>query len=85
MVLGALVDIVDELPGDVPTRCTYDVVSSSAVPAANCELVCIDSWERVSSVLPLGDDIFTHSTASVQQNFFSTEELELVFNVVLLS
>ena len=57
-VLGALVNIVDELPSNIPAWCTDDAVSSSVVPAANCELACTDSWECISSVLPLGDDIF---------------------------
>ena len=37
----------------------HDVVSSSAVSATNYKLVCTESWERVSSLCSLGDDIFT--------------------------
>ena len=69
-VLGALVDIVDELPGNVPVECTDDVVSSSAVLAAYCELECTESWERVSAEYPLGDDILQSGTYTAQlQNF----------------
>ena len=57
-VLCTLVDMVDELPGNVPVRHTDDAVSSSAVPATYCELARTESCERVSSVLPLSDDIF---------------------------
>ena len=51
--LGAQCEIVAELPGNVPGRCIEDTVSPNAVPVANCELECTESWERVSD----GDDI----------------------------
>ena len=60
-VFGALVNIVDELPSNVPAQHTDDVVSLSPVPAANCKPASTESWERVLSVLPLGDDIFPHT------------------------
>ena len=51
--LGARCEIVAELPGNVPGRRIEDAVSLNAVPVANCELECTESWERVSD----GDDI----------------------------
>ena len=48
VVLGALVDKIDELPGNVPAWCMDDTVSASAVPVTYCKLVCTESWDRVS-------------------------------------
>ena len=49
MVLGALIDTVDELPGNVLAQCMDDAVSASAMPAAYCKLACTESWESVSN------------------------------------
>ena len=51
--LGARYEIIAELSSNVPGRRIEDAVSLNAVPAANCELECTESWERVSD----GDDI----------------------------
>ena len=41
--LGALADMDDELPGKCPVLCADDIVSSSTVPAAYCELEWTES------------------------------------------
>ena len=56
--LGALLVTVKEPPDNRLVWHTNDAVSSSVVPATNCELARTESWERVSSLCPLGDDIF---------------------------
>ena len=65
-VLGALVNIVDELPGNIPVRCTDDAVSSSAVLATYCKLACTECCERVSAECPVGDDIVQSGTYTAQ-------------------
>ena len=47
------------------------------MPAANCELACTESCERVSSLTPLGEDIFVHSTKIPCKKTFETAVLEL--------
>ena len=51
--LGGRCEIIAKLPSNVPGRRIEDAVSLNAVPIANCELECTESWERVSD----GDDI----------------------------
>ena len=65
-VFGALVNIVDELPSNVQVRRIDDTVSSSAVPAAYCELACTESWEHVSTEFSVGDDIIQSGTYTAQ-------------------
>ena len=69
--LGARLITVEEPPGNLPAWRTEDAVSVSAVPVANCELVCTETYERVSSLTPLGEDIvfLGHSTENFLQNY----------------
>ena len=79
VTLGALLETVEEPPGNLPTWRAEDAVSASAIPATNCELECTESCERVSSLPPVGEDIFSlvHSTAKFLfcKNFFKTAAL----------
>ena len=64
---GALDDKIAELPGNCLVWCTDDAVSVKVVPAAYCELECIEPCERILEVLPLGNDI-SHAQKSLQHN-----------------
>ena len=59
-IFGAQIDTVNEPPGRYPECHTDDAVFASAVPVTNCELACTESWDRVSSLLLVGDDIFIY-------------------------
>ena len=56
-MFGVLVNHCTVTPGGAPIPLTEDAVSSTAVSAANCELACTESCERVSSFTPVGEDI----------------------------
>ena len=78
VAFGALPVTVGEPPGKRLACRADDAVSLSAVPATNCELACTESWERVSPLRPLGDDIFVHSTETIPcEKIFKTAVLEL--------
>ena len=59
VVFGVRIDTVDEPPRKCLERRTNDAVSASAVPTENCKLACTESWDCVSSLLSVEDDIFT--------------------------
>ena len=85
VVLGALVDTVDELPGNVLARRSDDAILVSGVPVVYCEIACTESWERVSEDLPVGDDIlqFNACTAQLPSKFAAAHNIKFVQNVVL--
>ena len=53
-------------------------MSSNAASAANCELACTESCERVSSLRAVGDDILVQSAKFPAKKIFKTATLELV-------
>ena len=64
--MGSTDDIVVELPGKRPVWRTDNVVSSSTLPIAYCDLECAESYERISTDFPDGDDILYWTLTEIE-------------------